>query len=242
MASLADRLAALIAEKGISLRELGRNVGISHVSISRWLKGDSSTPSDQNLESIAKFFAVRPSWLKYGEGEQKDIPASNIKAFVAGKEAPPPGFACIKEFSLRLHAGDKENPEPEWEEVENGEDYWYQLQFFQKQGVRPERCKRARVRGDSMSPFILDGDHVLFAEETSTLPRDAQIIDGYVYVMSISGVMRVKRLATDKDGLVVRSDNTAYPIEHYTWDECVENYIQIYGRVLEISRNANRRF
>lgn len=64
--ALKDRLRALMDERQISMRELGRKIGASHVSIGKWLNGIQD-PSDENLESLADYFRVTPSFLKFGD-------------------------------------------------------------------------------------------------------------------------------------------------------------------------------
>ena len=43
--SFPERLKALLAERQISMRELGRRIGASHVTIGKWLSG-IQMPSD----------------------------------------------------------------------------------------------------------------------------------------------------------------------------------------------------
>lgn len=64
--ALRDRLRALMSERDISMRELGRSIGASHVSVGKWLNGIQD-PSDENLEALADFFQVTPAFLKFGD-------------------------------------------------------------------------------------------------------------------------------------------------------------------------------
>lgn len=58
--------------------------------------------------------------------------------------------------------------------------------------------------------------------------------DGEIYVLSIDGTRKIKRLSKVKGGVEVISDNTRYKPETYTGDEC--DTMRIYGRVVEIIR------
>ena len=64
--SFPERLKALLAERQISMRELGRRIGASHVTIGKWLSG-IQMPSDENLEALSEFFRVTPAFLKFGD-------------------------------------------------------------------------------------------------------------------------------------------------------------------------------
>ena len=51
--SFPERLKALLAERQISMRELGRRIGASHVTIGKWLSG-IQMPPDENLGKLFK--------------------------------------------------------------------------------------------------------------------------------------------------------------------------------------------
>lgn len=56
-----------------------------------------------------------------------------------------------------------------------------------------------------------------------------------VYVISIDGARKIKRLSTLKDGVRIISDNESrYPAEDFRGDEC--DRVRIYGRVIEVTR------
>ena len=109
------------------------------------------------------------------------------------------------------------------------------LVFFQQRHLNPDHCKRAKVTGDSMEPFIYGGDTVLFSEVADPRPACVTICDGKIYVLSVDGKLKIKRLASIKDGISVRSDNLDYKPEDYTGDEL--SRLRIYGQVLEVSRS-----
>ena len=44
----------LMSERGITARELSRRIGVSHVTIGKWLRNDFQ-PSGKNLETLAAF-------------------------------------------------------------------------------------------------------------------------------------------------------------------------------------------
>ena len=228
--NLDERIKSLLDRKaGRTQAALARFCGVSTSAVSQWLSGGGI--DEENLQKIVAFFGVDYDWLKYGHGEKN---TGNVCAFIPGEETPPVGFVAIPEYRLRMGCGERSG-EPEWEELHETEDAWYRESFFRKKGISPDRCRRAKVTGDSMEPSICSGDRVLWVSEPDPQVGCVTIVDGAVYVIGIRGEMRVKRLANVKDGIIVKSDNPDYPTEVYEREEC--DRIRIYGRVIEVNRS-----
>ena len=226
--SCGERITELMKNKRLTQQEVADLIGVARQSISLWQK-DQTTPSGKNLEKLAKALGTTSGYLLFGS-------SSNVKTFDED-DNPPDDVVVIHEYRLTFGASPSGiEPAPEWELVDDGDDYWYKRSFFQKRHLNPDRCKRARVSGDSMEPTICDGDTFLFYEECDSRPGCVIISDGQIYAISVDGQLKVKRLSKTKDGIVVRSDNaTAYPPEVYSGDELAR--LRIYGKVIEISRS-----
>lgn len=227
--SCGERISELMRLKRLTQQEVADQVGVARQSISLWQK-DQTTPSGRNLEKLANVLGTTSSYLLFGDK------GSNIKAF-DDEDTPPDDVVVIHEYQLVFGAASAgREPSPEWEIVEGGDDYWYKRSFFQKRHLNPDKCKRAKVTGDSMEPYIYGGDTVLFSEVCDPRPTCVTIQDGKVYVISVDGKLKIKRLASTKDGIAVRSDNPSYKTEEFTGDEL--DRLRIYGRVIEISRSV----
>lgn len=231
MSDTPTRIRSLLNKKeGKTQAALARFCNVSTSAVSQWLNGGGISLS--NLQQIALFFNVSPKWLETGDG---DPDVKGLKTFVPNEETPPEGFIAIKEYKLVFSAGPgAELTEPEWVIDRDAEEYWYRLTFFTRRGLNPERCKRACVKGDSMEPYIMAGDHVMWYEEIDPRPGCVNVIDGTIYCMAIDGLFKLKRLSKCKNGIVVMSDNQAYQTETYIGEEC--DRLRIYGRVIEITR------
>ena len=223
----ANILRRLMAERGLTQVQLAEALGVSRQSVSRWLKGYPI--DDKNLKKLAIYFGISEQELRFGR-------AAPVSVYDEG-DTPPDDVVVIHEYRLTFGAAaEGREPEPEWEIVEGGDDFWYKRSFFQKRHLNPDKCKRAKVTGDSMEPFIFSGDTVLFSEVCDPRPTCVTILDGKVYVISVDGKLKIKRLASIKDGIAVRSDNPSYKTEEFTGDELER--LRIYGRVVEISRSV----
>ena len=215
--------------------DLANACGVSRSAVTQWTNGSVKGFSQTSYAIAAsQFLGVSLQWLTTGKGEMLD--SSGIKVF-DDEDTPPDDVVVIHEYKLVFGAhADGIEPTPEWEIVEGGDDYWYRRSFFQNRHLNPDKCKRAKVTGDSMEPFIYSGDTVLFSEFCDYRPGCVTIHDGKIYVLSVDGKMKIKRLASIKDGISVRSDNSEnYKPEDYTGSELER--IRIYGRVVEISRS-----
>lgn len=223
----ANILKSLMAERGLTQIQLADAIGVSRQSVARWLKGYPI--DDKNMKKLIAYFGISEQEFRFGR-------AAHVSVYEEG-DTPPDDVVVIHEYRLTFGASaEGREPEPEWEIVEGGDDFWYKRSFFQKRYLNPEKCKRAKVTGDSMEPFIFSGDTVLFSEVSDPRPTCVTIQDGKVYVISVDGKLKIKRLASIKDGIAVRSDNPSYKTEEFTGDELAR--LRIYGRVIEISRSV----
>jgi phage repressor protein C with HTH and peptisase S24 domain len=89
-----------------------------------------------------------------------------------------------------------------------------------------------RVRGDSMSPTLSDGDDILVdANDSATRIRDG------IYVLRHDDGLMVKRVALNpiSRSVTVKSDNPAYP----DWPDCKPSDIGVVGRVVWAGRRIS---
>lgn len=194
--SFSDRLSALVRERGISYRELGRRIGVAHVSISKWIQGGAS-PTDENLESLAEYFGVTPAFLRYGEegatsynqtceidDDVISIPVLDVDGSCGITEIPSPGVALVK--MLRVTK--------KWL-LEHA----VSIMSFGALHI-------ITARSDSMEPGIKRGDFVLV-----DCSQRGQADDG-IFAVQYAGNVFIKRVQVQPDGkLLLLSDNPSYP-------------------------------
>ncbi|MBR2679888.1 MAG: LexA family transcriptional regulator [Exiguobacterium sp.] len=206
-------------DKRLTQDDIAEKVGVSRMSVAYWLAG-KTIPKPDRLEKLAELMGVSASELLFGS-----------ESVVSNDEAQGEDFVSIPEFSL-LNAAAGAGSDPDWEAVETSEKACYRADFFIKRGIKPDRCRRIKVRGDSMSPTLEDGDTVLFEDRYPI--RISEIREGGIYVFATEMGLKIKRLYIGKKSLIARSDNAQYPAEEYEGEEL--NAIRIYGEVIEVSR------
>lgn len=68
MNTLADRLTAAMAAKGLRPADLARAAQVKPPSVSDWLTGRTKSIKGENLLRISRALEVDPSWLAHGLG------------------------------------------------------------------------------------------------------------------------------------------------------------------------------
>ena len=222
--SFGDRLKSLMANTGMNSTELAERIGISRQSVAYWLSG-RNLPSRTTCYKIDEVFGVNVTWLRTGNGDQS-IERVAVSEDVIGSD----DYVFIPEYALSFGCSPSGVDGPGLVE-QKGTAAAYRLSFFQSRQINPARCRRARAEGDSMEPYICDGDTVMFVEE----PEGKPIREGRIYALRYGGALKIKRLYRRANGdLVIRSDNKNYPDEVVKNDE-LDELVRIYGPVIERS-------
>jgi len=88
MGTFADALRALLAERGMSQRELARRLGVSAQAVNSWFTG-GITPGRENVERVEDELAVEPrGWLLDLAGYSPGGPQATVSPEVAIRADP----------------------------------------------------------------------------------------------------------------------------------------------------------
>lgn len=68
MVGMADRIAAIIKERGLTKSAFAKKINVSQPFVTQLTSGDSS-PSGRTISDICREFDVSETWLRTGEGE-----------------------------------------------------------------------------------------------------------------------------------------------------------------------------
>ena len=143
----------------------------------------TSTPYAQPSTSAS----MRPGCAE-GIGAMRSTSVQVYEDTGEGAALPDPNYIVIPQYHVQASAGPG-NENPVFEEVDGKECGFIKPRWwFQLHQINPENCKTFEVHGDSMEPYLWDGDKIL----VDCTPTD--IISGKVYVFMIHGKMRVKVL------------------------------------------------
>lgn len=219
MTTLAERLATLMAEKGLSQAELARIIGVKQPSIFKILSGQTLNP--KNILEIATALEVNPHWLKTGEGE----PDAEFIAYVPAQNEQNALRVDVMDYQAAAYSSGIVNV-----------DYPDVIEsiFFTEEGLfkvigrkSAVGIKLFKVPTDSLSPTINPSDLVF----VDTLINN-YVAEG-IYVFNLNGETYIKRLQRLPTGVIrALSDNPLYPPFEIT-DELFDT-AEIIGKFLAV--------
>lgn len=180
---------AFAYEIGISSKQTVSNVEL----------GKQKKYTDEEINKIIDKFGISKTWLILGEGEMfgssEDASNSIIDA--------PHQIISVPIMSIKASAG---SGREQHEIVTNGELLIDRMLFKVLPNLK--NIQAIEVEGDSMYPTLKDGDYVVI-EKNSNFSGDG------IYVLQYDGVLLVKRLQADIDGIEILSDNQSYGKRKY---------------------------
>ncbi|MNJ62239.1 putative HTH-type transcriptional regulator [compost metagenome] len=169
---------------------------------------------------MAAATGVSAEWLANGTGEMIES---------SGPEAPgspnEKDYALIPQYRAKGACGDGYYND----HVQTTEGLVFKRDWLRRMNAKPENLFVIYAEGDSMEPYIFEGDVVLF-DTSQVEPKDKQ-----VYVLRRpDGGNSIKRLSQQFSGAwMIRSDNqdkASYPDEPVT--ESAVHEIPLLGRVI----------
>lgn len=215
-----ERIEQLCAERHISKRKLEREAGLGAGSSSKW---KVYTPNNQTMSKIAEYFGVSISYLT-GESEfrneheamvqgwmqkyDQESLADETKRFEAGCRIPVLGKVVA---GIPIEAVEDIL---DWEEI-------------------PLRLSKTgdffglKVKGDSMSPRIQEGDVLIIRQQP-----DAE--SGDIVIAKVNGDDAcVKKLVKHPEGITLVSFNPNYEPMYFSNEDIQKKPVQIIGKVIE---------
>lgn len=206
-----NRIKSRRLELELTLSEIANMIGVAPSTIQRYEAGSIARPKIPVLKAIASALGVSYSWITGGADEIANMPANAYPADMSGNVRIPvigrvaAGLACHADMDIE---GYEYAPV---EDINPDENYVY-----------------LRVKGDSMSPLILEDDLILV--------RCQDIVDSGTYAVVIidneDGV--VKKIYMSKGRIELRSENPYYPPRIFEGEECAR--VRIFGKVIECKR------
>lgn len=182
--------------------------GISPSYLTRAEKGER-TPSGDILIKVAKYFNIRLEWLMTGEGAMKEEDMTK-KEFI---NEEPETYQIP--YLIASAGGGYAAEEGNFITISKKEiDH----------NINPKNILCTQIRGDSMSPEILDKD-ILIIDTNSD-----RFIDGEVYIVGHEDNIYCKKVLLNINQIILESTNPKYPPQFFEGD--MRQTIQVIGRVI----------
>lgn len=219
---------------GFTQQALSAKTGIAQSTISTAERQGHGSP---DTPVYAAACGVNALWLATGDGNM--VPSGNRppQTWDGGERVLALGssdtyaddYIQIRESEVRFAAGN--GRAAQYDELEESVPATYRREWFMKEGINPSNARRFKVHGDSMEPFLYDGDTVLVNLGETT------VINNKVYALRYGDELRIKRVSKKLDGgLILHSDNPNYlPRDEDLTPAMVQEHITIIGRVRDKS-------
>lgn len=204
-------LKELRLSKGITQVELARLLGISRSAVGMY-EGGSREPDFETLELIADYFNVDTDYLLGRTDKTTYIPVPAL-SHDKRKGVPIPVYG-------RVAAGIP---------LEMIEDI-IDMEEITEEMARTGEFFGLRIKGDSMTPDICDGDTVIIRKQ-----EDAE--SGEVVIATVNGdEATCKRIRKYKDGIELIAINPSYETMEFNSQEIIDKPVKILGKVVESRR------
>lgn len=210
------RLRELRIQHKYTMDELAKLIGVGKSAIGNYESG-SRYPRKEILEALADIFNVDMDYLTC----RTDVP--NRFVTEAGSTAPLKGAMPLHD-TFRI---------PLLGRVAAGEPIFDEGNVVGEVFVDPALVEgdthlfALKVKGDSMSPKILDGDTLIVREQP-----DAE--NGEIVIVTVDGDEGTcKKLQRYPDSLALISLNPVYEPIVYTWEEVEQLPVRVVGKVIQ---------
>ena len=202
--SIGNYIKELRTERGMSQEELGKIVGVQRAAVQKWENGSTQNLKRETIKKLAEFFGVSPA--SFIEEYSNIIFFDDIKMFNAPLyESVSAGCGVSANEDAIGYAPVEVNSQAEAKET---------------------FC--VKVKGDSMSPDIQDGDIIQVHRQTSVDTYDIAVIcvDDYDYL--------VKRVVYGDDYIKLISLNMTYKPLLFEGADVLR--CRVLGKVIGLSR------
>lgn len=201
MSEIADRIRALCKQRGITIKRFEQDCGFGNGYV-RTVERQNSIPGSERLATIASYFKVSESYL-LGKEETRNI-GNGVLIPLLGRVAAGVPITAVENI-----IGQEE---------------------ISSLVARTGDFFALRISGDSMMPYIMNGDVVIVRQQ-----NDAE--SGDIVVALVNGDDGVcKKLKKMQNGVMLISINSNYEPLVYTTAEIDTMPVTILGKVIEIRR------
>lgn len=214
-----DRIRMLCKEKGVTITGTEMELGFARGSL---CKIDKNKPSAERLQKLAEYFEVESDWLT-GASEYK-TKKEMLQHFDDISDIP-----ALRSEIFRLERGTQI---PVLGEVAAGQPIFAEEKYIDYEEISEKMAKSGdffglKIKGNSMSPRISEGDTVIVRQQD-----DAE--SGDVVIVLINGeTATCKRLMKYAEGITLLSFNPAYDPITFSNQEILEKPVKIIGKVVE---------
>ena len=206
-----ERIKEYRLAKGLNMSQLAEIINISQGALSL-IESGKSKPGSEILEALIAKTDIHPFWLMTGLGSMLKEEGIDYASFFKSEDYK------MKEVHDIAGAGEGKD----LREFESIDQIPIPKEYNQPYIVA------VKIRGESMIPTLYEGAVVLVNTE------DRKLVSGRIYIVWINDGAVCKRLFTEPNKIIVKSDNPLFPTFSLSLDEIPDYFV--YGRVIYISQ------
>ncbi|MEW8105036.1 MAG: LexA family transcriptional regulator [Candidatus Thiodiazotropha endolucinida] len=206
-----DRIDKLLKERGLKWADLARAIDVSDQVTTNWKKR-KNIPKPK-LALIAEYLLTTMDYLNKGiEVDDYPFPQKHSAKFMRRKKSadgttePPPDYNALDQtyaFIPRLSVQAAAGTGYDNHDIHVMDTLAFRRDWLIKRGFSPDKLEIYEAVGDSMAPYIIDGDMILIQ-----ITDEAPAIGEVWAIWQADYGIRVKRLLyTERGELIIRSDN-----------------------------------
>lgn len=195
--TMGERIEYLRKKQGLTLDELGSKLGLQKSAVKKYETGRVENIKRGTIKKMAEIFGVDPAYLMFGGDESSArVSQQKLVPVLGTVQCGPNGLA-------------EEEPDGyEPADVQNVDEYFY-----------------LRAKGDSMEPYIREGDYVL-------AHKQEDIESGELAVVVVGGEEgTLKKVLKQSNSVILQPFNNNCPTRVFVGKECDD--LRIVGKVVE---------
>lgn len=186
------QITSMVEQSGVPVRELADELGISNVTLYKWMRGKVE-PKGENLKRLCNHFHVTPAQILFGDGNDPraqsikidinriSIPLLDVEACCGIDNTIPSYVPVIKMVDV--------------------DDSFYRQYLT---GANKRSLHIVHAIGDSMAPTIYDGQPVIIDTSDNRITRDG------IYAFIFNQGLFIKRVQCEPTRVKLLSDNKNY--------------------------------
>ena len=206
-----NRLKEAREEKGISLEDAGKKVGVNKSTILRWENGQTEKFKIPTLEILADYYGVNSSWI-IGKDNHKYIYTNRTDVF-GNPVVSIPILGIVKAGYNYL-----------------AEENWIGTIDIDKKLAESGELFALKVHGDSMSPVLIEDDIVI-------IKKQDYFENGDIVVAIVNGdEATIKKGKKTDNSIRLQPFNPNYDALIFTYDEMKTIPVTIVGIVKQLKR------
>ena len=213
---MAKNITRYMQAKGVNRADFCRDLGFNYNTVSDWIHARKYTRIDK-IEAMARYFGITKADLV--------------------EPAPPPSPASSQPYRAELTERDERHGVkiPILGRVVAGLPAYADQEVLGYDEITQERARTGEffaliVRGDSMEPLFMAGDHVI-------VERQPDVDSGDVAIVGIDGEdATIKRVQKVDGGIILQPENRAYKPMYFSDKDIIDKPVTIFGRVVEQRR------